>query len=278
MDKDITSNYTQIEGVKIHYLKAGVGKTILLIHGWPTSSYLWRDLIPDLSTKYQVIAIDLPGFGNSDKSPQDSYSFRYYKRIIDGLLVELGVEKVILGVHDLGGPIGLYWAVQDLTKVKALILFNTLVYADFSWAVKLFAFMTIAPGFSHWLSSPGGIKWAIRFGVYQKDKLNDEIIQAYQAPFAAKESRKALLKSIQRLSMKGYREIEDKLPSYQGPVQVLFGEKDKILPKVKQTMERVKNDLPQTKITSLSNCGHFLQEEEPGLLSSSILSFLEANL
>lgn len=278
MDKVITSNYTQIEGVKIHYLRAGEGETILLLHGWPTSSYLWRNLIPELSTKYQVIAIDLPGFGNSDKKPQDSYSFRYYNRILDGLLDELGIEKVILGLHDLGGPIGLYWAVQDLSKVKALILFNTLVYADFSWAVKLFAFMTVAPGLSSWLSSPRGIKWAIRFGVNQKEKLNDEIIQAYQVPFAEKASRKALLKSIQRLSMKGYREIENKLPLYKGPVQVLYGAMDKILPKVKHTMERVKNDLPQTKITSLSNCGHFLQEEEPRLLSSAVLSFLDEHI
>lgn len=269
------SHYTQVGDTKIHYLIAGQGETILLIHGWPTSAYLWRDMVSELSKNYQVIAIDLPGFGKSDKKIEDSYSFRYYSRILDGFLGNLNIERVTLGVHDSGGPIGLYWMIQDMKKVKRLILFNTLVYPEFSWGVKLFALGTVLPGVKNMITSPSGIKRAIYFGVHQKHKLTDEIIGHYQAPFSDPISRKVLLKSVQRLSLKAFEEIKQKLPSFKGPVQILYGEKDKILPKVATTMQRVKKDLPQSEITSFPNCGHFLQEEASQELSEAIIEFMK---
>ncbi len=108
MDPVITSKFVQVEGLKIHYLTAGEGEPIVFLHGWPTSAFLWRNIIPLLSDHYQVIAIDLPGFGKSDKRLSDSYSFRYYSKVIGGFLKELGLEKITLGVHDLGGPVGLH--------------------------------------------------------------------------------------------------------------------------------------------------------------------------
>jgi len=276
MSEIINSAFTQVGETKIHYLHAGKGETILFLHGWPTSSYLWRNLIPKLAEKYRVIAIDLPGFGKSDKKPQDSYSFRYYERIIDGFLENLGIERLTLGVHDLGGPLGLYWMVTHMDQVNRLILFNTLVYPQFSNAVKLFGLATYLPGIRHYLSSPSGIKKAMLFGIYQREKLSEEAIQTYQSPFPDSNSRKALLKTVQRLSIKGFEEISAKLGTFTGPVQLLYGEADKILPNVAGTMQRVKKDLPQANIKSYPNCGHFLQEEIPNELSEAIMHFMES--
>ena len=181
---------------------------------------------------------------------------------------------MILGLHDLGGPIGLSWLVQNMDRVDRLILFNTLVYPPFSFAVKLFTLATMVPGVKNWMSNPQGIKRAMRFGVYQKDRLTDEIIQQYQAPFESPDSRKVLLKTVQRLSMKGFQEIEDKLSSFKGPVQIIYGENDQILPKVKQTMEKVKKNLPQSNIVSIPNCGHFLQEEAAPKINEVLIQFL----
>lgn len=261
MHPSISSHFTEVENRNIHYLKAGKGETILFLHGWPTSSYLWRDIMPELSKKYQVIAIDLPGFGKSDKVLEDSYSFRFYARILDGFLGNLGIEKLNLGIHDLGGPIGLYWMVQNMEKVNRLILFNTLVYPNLSWMVKLFGAATYLPIVKNWLSSQNGIVRAMFFGVYKKKCLNRDILDNYKAPFQDENARKALLKSVQNLSIKGFHEIAEKLPDFKKPVQIIYGEKDKILPNVSQTMERVKKDLPQSNIVSIPNCGHFLQEE-----------------
>ena len=111
----------------------------------------------------------------------------------------------------------------------------------------------------------------------KKEKLTAEIILEYQKPYMNSEARKALLKSIQRLSIKGYEDIRDNLPVYKKPVQVLYGENDKILPKVRETMARVKSDLPQAEIKSFPKCGHFLQEEIPFDLSKYIVNFMKSN-
>ncbi len=275
MHPNIESKYIQVEEVKVHYLIAGSGEPILFIHGFPTSSYLWRNIIGNLSEKFQVIAIDLPGYGKSDKKIQDSYSFKYYNRVLTGFLDQLKIDHITLGVHDLGGPIGLYWMAQHMKRVRRLILFNTLVYAQFSWAVKLFGLATVVPGIKTWLTSASGIKKTMYFGVHQKNKLTKDVIAAYQSPFVDRNSRKTVLKTIQRLSLKGFAEIEEKLPLFKGPVQIIYGENDKILPKVSDTMKRVKEDLPQSNCVSLPNCGHFLQEDAPDQISDLILKFMQ---
>lgn len=275
MNLEIESKYTIAEGVKIHYLIAGEGEPILLIHGFPTSSYLWRNIIKDVSATNKVIAIDLPGSGRSDKRIEDSFSFRYYERILTSFLDDLKIEKITLGVHDAGGPIGLYWMAKNMDKVDRLILFNTLVYAEFSWAVKLFAAATIVPGVKDILTSPYGIKKTMQLGVYDNKKLTAEIFSNYQSPFADKQSRRVLLKSVQRLSLKGFKEIEAKLHLFSGPIQIIYGENDKILPRVRNTMEKVKKNLPQSIINSIPNCGHFLQEDHPKEISSLISGFMK---
>ncbi|MEM9820413.1 MAG: alpha/beta fold hydrolase, partial [Bacteroidota bacterium] len=176
MHPAISHHYTTVDDLNIHYLEAGEGEAIVFLHGWPTSAYLWRNILPGLAKKYRVIAIDLPGFGQSDKHPEDSYSFRYYNRVLTGFLANLQIDQLTLGLHDLGGPIGLSWLVQNMDRVDRLILFNTLVYPPFSWAVKLFTLSTMLPGVKSWLSAPNGIRRAMRFGVYQKDRLTDEAI------------------------------------------------------------------------------------------------------
>ena len=277
MNQKTESKYTTVEGVKIHYLTAGSGEPILLIHGFPTSSYLWRNIIDEISEKYKVIAIDLPGYGKSDKRIEDSFSFRYYNRILTSFLNNLKIENITLGVHDVGGPIGLYWMVRNMEKVNRLILFNTLVYSEFSWAVKLFGLATILPGIKNWLTSPSGIKKALRIGVHDKEKLTAAVIRNYQSPFSDKKSRKVLLKSVQRLSLKGFKEIETKLPLFTGPVQLIYGENDKILPGVAHTMKKVKKDLPRSNVKSIPNCGHFLQEDAPKQINDTILAFMKGS-
>ncbi|MFK7906912.1 MAG: alpha/beta fold hydrolase [Chitinophagales bacterium] len=274
MNSLISSNFIKVEDLNLHYLSAGEGEVILFLHGWPTSAYLWRNMMPTLAEKYRVIALDLPGFGKSDKHLEDSYSFKYYNRTIDGFLKNLGVEKVTLGLHDLGGPLGLYWAVQNMERVNRLVLLNTLVYPDFSWGVKLFGLATMIPGLKSWITSPKGISKAMNFGVQKNELLTNEVIAEYQAPFQGDTSRKVLLKSVQRLSVKGFHEIAEKLPSFNKPVQIIYGAKDRILPKVKDTMDRVKKDLPQAKVKIFEDCGHFLQEEVPEQIAQVLMEFM----
>lgn len=216
--------------------------------------------------------MDLTGFSKSDKKLEDPNSFRYHTRILNGFLKNLQLEKVTLGVHDMGGPIGPYWMIKNMEKVERLILFNTLIYPKFSFMVQLFAFATIAPDIKQALISPWSIERSMYFGVFNKKNLNDEIIRNYQEPFL----RLLLIKTVQRLSMQASGEVARALPNFKGPVLILYGEKDNILPDVAKTMARAKKDLPQAVVRSDPNAGHFLKEDVSDELSVEINAFLSA--
>lgn len=79
--EDITSHYVEVHERKLHYLSAGSGPPILLLHGWPTSAYLWRNVMGPMAKTHQVIALDLPGFGQSSKVPADSFSVTEHARL-----------------------------------------------------------------------------------------------------------------------------------------------------------------------------------------------------
>lgn len=272
----LQSKSIDVDGLSLHYLEAGEGEPILLLHGWPTSSYLWRNVMPPMAKSNRVIALDLPAFGLSSKNPADSYSFFYYEQVIEGFLKALGIEQIGLAVHDLGGPIGIFWALRHPEKLTSLALLNTLVYPEVSWMVKLFVAASITPGVRWWLSSPAGLSWAMRFGVVNKQNISAEVARDYYAPFATSDARNALLRTASRLSPKGFKEIKENLSSLTIPLRIIYGENDRILPKVGQTMAKVKRDLPQAEITPLPNCGHFLQEDDPEQIGDLLATFFNS--
>ena len=273
LDPVITSKFTSVKDTKLHYLEAGTGDPILLLHGWPTSAHLWRNIMPTLAQTHRVIALDLPGFGQSEKRLSDSYSFNYYDRVITAFLEQVDITKLHIVGHDLGGPIGVMWALRHPEKLSSLTLLNTLVYPQFSWGVKVFVLATLLPGVKRWLSSAAGVAWALRFGMTQKQALSAADLAVYQAAHATTAEKKVLLKTASRLSPKGFAEIERRLSEITVPVRLIYGEDDRILPKVATTMQRIKNDLPHAELTALPNCGHFLQEDEPEQISRLLAEF-----
>ncbi len=273
MDIPTTSNTVEAAGLRIHYLEAGSGEPVVLLHGWPTSSFLWRNVIGQIAANNRVIAPDLPGFGRSDKPLDASYSFRFHRQVLDEFMEALDIDKVGLAVHDLGGPVGLYWACHRTERVRKLALLNTLVYPEMSWAVVAFVLACRLPGVGSLIASPWGLKKAMRFGVANKRLVTDEVVREVQAPFASRDARKALLKAGHSLSPKGFVDIARLLPAFEVPVRVVYGERDRILPDVAKTMRRVQRDLPQTQITALADCGHFLQEDRPDEVGRLLAEF-----
>ena len=265
------------QDINIAYLEAGAEspaeEVILLVHGWPTSSYLYRNMMPGLAKHYRVIALDLPGFGESDKDPAASYSFRYHADIIQAFVEQLGVKQVHLAVHDLGGPIGLWWAMQNPSVVASYAILDTIVYEDFSWAVKLFVGMTFLPGVRSWLASASGLAFAMRFGIYNKELLSDAVLAEYQAPFKNKAARQALLRSAGRLHIKGFVELGGNVKTISQPVCLIYAENDKILPEVATTMRRLNSDIAHAELHSVPECGHFLQEEKPEEVATIMSGF-----
>lgn len=125
---------TEIDGVNIFYREAGrVGApALLLLHGFPTSSHMFRNLIPMLADRFHVIAPDYPGFGQSDAPDRSkfAYTFANYANIIDKLAVSLGAAKYSMYVMDYGAPVGYRLAVQHPERVQAIIVQNGNAYTE----------------------------------------------------------------------------------------------------------------------------------------------------
>ena len=277
MASEAPGKFVEVEGLRIHYREQGTGDPILLLHGWPTSFYLYRNMLEPLSEGSRAIALDLPGFGRSDKPLDASYSFRFHERALEAFLGELGVERTGLVVHDLGGPIGLYWASRHPERLSRLALLNTLVYARPSVAVVAFVLAARTPGLRSWLTSQSGIRYAMRLGVSDKGRLTEEAVAAYQEPFQTDQARKVLRKTATGLHPGGFKEIERWLPRVEAPVRIIYGKRDRILPDVARTMKKVARDLPsEPEVTVLDDCGHFLQEEKPHDIAAILAQFFRA--
>jgi pimeloyl-ACP methyl ester carboxylesterase len=263
----------EVNGLNIAYRELGSGPAVLLLHGWPTSSYLWRGVMRPIAERNRVLAMDLPGFGASDKPLGVRYDFDLFDRTLDGFLAALGIETISLAVHDLGGPIGLHWAVQRPQRVTRLAILNTLVYPEFSEAVLQFIKACSTPELREQLTSPAGLAAAMGLGLADEANLSDEMLAAVREPFHSEESRRALADAGIGLEPDGFVEIARLLPSLGMPVRVIYGERDRILPDVAETMARVKADLSQAEVTALPDCGHFLQEEAPGEIGALLACF-----
>jgi haloalkane dehalogenase len=155
----------------------------------------------------------------------------------------------------------LHWASRSPGRVTRLALLNTLVYPEFSEAVIAFITACSSPQSRDWITGPDGLEAGMRLGLADGSRLSDESLAAVQAPFATDADRRALADAGIGLQPAGFDEIAAWIPSVQVPVRVIYGEQDRILPDIADTVAHIQRDVPHAVVTALPDCGHFLQEE-----------------
>ena len=251
----------------------GDGPPVLLLHGWPTSSFLWRNVMPPIARSNRAIALDLPGFGGSDKPVDGSYSFAFFERAIDAFLDELDIDQTAIAGHDIGGPIALHWALTRPERVTSIALLNTLVYPEFSEAVQQFVTACSTPALAERLTSAQGLEAAMKLGVADASSVTAEVVAGVTEPFATDDDRRALAAAGIGLEPEGFEEIAERLPTLDSPLRVIYGERDRILPDIADTVARMQRDVPHAEVTSLPGCGHFLQEERPHEVGELLAEF-----
>lgn len=266
------------DGLTLAYRELGSGPPVLLLHGWPTSSYLWRNIMPAVAEHHRVLALDLPGLGASDKQPDARYDFGYFEEALDRFLTALGIEQIALVGHDLGGPIAVHWMLSRPGRVSLLALLNTLLYPEFSEAVVEFVTELLTPETREHRVSDAGLAEVMRLGVADPEVITDELLAAVLAPFDTAEARRALVRAAVGLAPSGFTEIAAGLGTIDVPVRVVYGEDDRILPDVAETMARLAADVPHAEITAIPDCGHFLQEDAPDLVAQHLASFFTPHL
>jgi haloalkane dehalogenase len=261
------------DGFTLGYRELGSGPAVLLLHGWPTSSLLWRGVMPAIARANRVVALDLPGFGASDKPADGRYDFPDFEHAIDGLLDRLAIDRVAVAGHDLGGPIAVHWALENPDRVSALALLNTLLYPEVSPEVIEFLTTLSTPGPRERLTSPEGLTEVLRLGRADETEPPGDVLAEMLAPFATTDARLALAKAGIGLSSDEFVTLGARLSTMDVRVRVVYGERDRVLPDVADTFARLGRDLPTATVTALPNCGHFLQEDDPGRVGELLADF-----
>jgi haloalkane dehalogenase len=144
-DFPFKSNYIEIHGARIHYIDEGEGDPVLFLHGNPTSSYLWRNIIPHLTSSARCIAPDLIGMGKSDK-PDIEYRFVDHSKYIEGFIDKMGLKNITLVIHDWGSALGFHYATRHENNIKGIAFMEAIIKPatwdefpkDFKMGFKLF--------------------------------------------------------------------------------------------------------------------------------------------
>jgi haloalkane dehalogenase len=282
------SKFITIDGYKIHYVEKGQGEPILFIHGNPTSSYLWRNILPTVANAAEKrgIALDLLGFGKSDK-PNVEYTLQLHTQIVQKFIEELGLGNLTLVLHDWGGSLGMYYAVHHPEKIKGIVLMET-----FMWDMRWQAFPVILRVMLWLLRSPVGfimsqvvnifINQFISAGVLHKENLTDEVMRGYREPFPTIKSRRAIrvfpkllpIQGSPRASVEIMKEIENGLSSLSCPMLWILNEQGSLTGK---DIPWLKEKIPQIKTQNFGPGKHFMQEDNPEKLSQIISDWILKN-
>ena len=210
-----TMNYNKkfasVDGKQIAYVEAGSGDPIVLLHGNPTSSFLWRNVIPQLENSGRVIAPDLIGQGDSEKLPAsdgpDRYSFEVAYRYLDGLLREIGADSnVTLVIHDWGSGLGFHWAKNNPSSVRDIAYMEGIVCP-----VKWDDWPESARGIFKGFRSEKGEDLVLKRNMFVEGVLPSSVIRdltetemaAYRAPFATEDDRQPTLNWPRQIPIDG---------------------------------------------------------------------------
>lgn len=275
MENVIEKNSIHINGNNVYYesyRQHPLSKeTIVLIHGFLSSSFSFRRLIPYLINDYNVISIDLPPFGQSGKSRRYKYSYQNLATTVIQLVEGLNLRKVILLGHSMGGQISLYIAHLRPDLVDKVVLLCSSAYLEKSKPqLVLASYLPLFHIFvKRWLER-SGLEANLQLVVYNQSIIDKEMEEGYLAPFLKNDIFIALGKLI--------RDREGDLPAdilskIQVPCLLLWGEQDRVVPL--DIGKKLHKDLKNSQLTVLKETGHLIPEERPEEVFQYIKEFIQ---
>lgn len=281
-----TYHTVKVNGLDIFYREAGRkdAPTLLLLHGYPTSSHMFRNLIKDLSADYHLIAPDYPGYGRSEQPAikDFDYTFDNMSVIVEGFLSELGIKKYSIYLMDYGAPIGFRIAAKYPERVQSLIIQNGNAYdeglKDFWIPIKKYwSNYTVENGKalegSHSIT---GLKWQYTHGVQDSTKISPDNWNLDLQHLTRKENNKIQLAMFYdyRTNVLLYPEWQQYLRDNQPPTLIVWGKNDYIFPA--DGAYQYKRDLKNVEF-HLLDTGHFALEEKGDEIADYISRFLKKN-
>lgn len=284
----VTYHTVQVDGLKIFYREAGPknAPTLVLLHGYPSSSHMFRNLIPALNDKYHVIAPDYPGFGYSDSpSPEQyAYTFDHLAETVDHFLDQQGIAKYSIYIQDYGSPVGFRLAMRHPDRVQAVISQNGNAYdeglAPF-WAEFLFPYWKdpnpTTEAKVRQILTPELTKFQYTQGFRNPENVSPDSYTFDQVMLDRPANDKIQLALFYdyRKNPPLYPVWHEYLRKYQPPVLAIWGKNDPVF--LPAGAEAFAKDDPRTEV-QLLDTGHFALEEDVALIAQSIRTFLGKNV
>jgi len=273
---DFEPHYADVDGLRMHYVDEGGGRPVVCFHGEPTWAYLYRKLArPLLDAGERFVAVDMPGFGRSDK-PTDIgwYTYERHYEHVSAVLAGLDLSDATVVVQDWGGAVGLRWAVENPGRVERLAILNTGLFTG-----------RVSKGFMAWRDfaerNPdlpvgfivdGGTGFELAPGVKE----------AYEAPFPTPESKAGAAAfpllvplSDDQPGAAEMRAVTDELSRWEKPTLVMFSDSDPVFP-YPRAGEVFSSLIPGAgEQVRVPGAAHFLQEDAGEEIGSRVLSLLD---
>src|ERR1700730_338580 len=255
------SHFAEIDGVRIHYQEKGTGIPLVLIHGFTSSTYSWKDVFVPLSKNFRVIAVDLKGFGFSGK-PDGDYSSPAQAVLVSHLLDHLKIQKAWLCGNSMGGEVSLNVALHNPEHVAGLILID-------SAGVKVNGGGSLAPGYvsiplvgrvltAIALTSDKLVREGLEKSYYDDSKITDERVAMYYRPL---KTRGGQLGALRARTQADLFPIEQDLGKINAPALIIWGAEDELIPL--EAGRKINSLVKGSKLVIIEKCGHVPQEEMP---------------
>jgi pimeloyl-ACP methyl ester carboxylesterase len=258
-----TSKEVLVFGQKIHYVEAGSGPTVILLHGLGGSTQVWQFNIAPLAEKYHVIVPDQIGFGKSDK-PLVNYRIRTYVDFLDQFCKELKIERATLIGNSMGGWIATMFTAAFPDRVDKLVLVDAAGYAP-PKDLDTSTFFGLNP------TTREGMKILAGKVFYNKAFLTDAAIdQAIAARLAAGDGY--TINSITESIIRGEDFLDDIAKTVKRPTLIVWGRQDGLVSLAEG--ERFNKDIAGSKMVVIDQCGHVPNVEKPGEFNAAVLKFL----
>ena len=285
---DFRSHYLDRNGLRYHYLDEGTGDPVVMVHGNPSWSFMYRKLVSAFRESYRVVVPDHIGCGLSDKPSDAAYPYRLEARVLDleALLKRIGVDRnITLVVHDWGGPIGMTYAIRHPERIARLVVFNTTAFLvppgkRLHWSIRLCRDSRIAALMirrfnafalvASWMGCPmRPMSWQVR--------------RAYTGPYDSWGNRIATLRFVQDIPLRSsdasyatLLETQESLGRLQEiPTLICWGEKDFVFDG--DFLDEWIRRFPAAEVLRFAEAGHYVVEEVPEAIIERLRSFLSSH-
>jgi haloalkane dehalogenase len=278
-----SSHSLQLDRLRYHYLDEGSGENLLMLHGNPTWSFYYRNLILGLKGSYRCVVPDHMGMGKSDKPQDYPYTLSRHIDNLEKLADHLELDDITLVVHDWGGAIGMGFAVRHPERIRRLVIFNTAAFL--SSEIPLGLSLCRIPGFGAIAIRGFNVfaRGAIRWACVKQERMTEEVRAGYLAPYDNFANRVANLRFVQDIPMSPdspsyyvIQHIEENLKLFQEhPVQIIWGAHDFVFND--HFLKRWQEIFPQAEVHRMEDAGHYVVEDAHERILPLLYEFLQKN-